>query len=86
MSASVNDGYYLNTLGNATMWGDSPAWYHNGACGLCYADGHSEIHKWLSPTARTRVTTSSHVPRGFDAHGRRDFQWLWERTSVPFNQ
>ncbi len=25
---------------------DFPASYHNGACGLSYADGHSEIHKW----------------------------------------
>jgi prepilin-type N-terminal cleavage/methylation domain-containing protein len=83
---SINDGYYLNTLGNVTAWGDSPAWYHNGACGFSYADGHSDIHKWLSPTARTKVTTSSHGPQGFDAQGKRDFQWLWERTSVPFNQ
>jgi prepilin-type N-terminal cleavage/methylation domain-containing protein/prepilin-type processing-associated H-X9-DG protein len=83
---SINDGYYLNTLGNQTQWGDSPAWYHNGACGFSFADGHSEVHKWLSATARTRVTTAEHVPRSFDAVGRRDFQWLWERTSVPISQ
>jgi prepilin-type N-terminal cleavage/methylation domain-containing protein/prepilin-type processing-associated H-X9-DG protein len=83
---SINDGYYLNTLGNSTIWGDSPAWYHNGACGFSFADGHSEIHKWLSSTARTRVTTASHSPQNFDAVGKRDFQWLWERTSVPFKQ
>jgi prepilin-type N-terminal cleavage/methylation domain-containing protein len=83
---SINDAYYLNTLGNQTQWGDSPAWYHNGACGVSFSDGHSEIHKWLSKSACTRVTTVGHNPTPFDAVGRRDFQWLWERTSVPLKQ
>ena len=78
---SINDGYYLNAA-NATAWGDSPAWYHNGACGLSYADGHSEIHKWISATARTPITTIGHSPKNFDVVGKRDFQWLWDRTSV----
>jgi prepilin-type N-terminal cleavage/methylation domain-containing protein/prepilin-type processing-associated H-X9-DG protein len=29
------------------VWQDLPASSHNGACGFSYADGHSEIHKWL---------------------------------------
>jgi prepilin-type N-terminal cleavage/methylation domain-containing protein/prepilin-type processing-associated H-X9-DG protein len=78
---SINDAYFLNAA-NATAWGDSPAWYHNGACGLSFADGHSEIHKWLSGTARTPVTTSVYSPKTFDVVGKRDFQWLWDRTSV----
>ena len=80
---SINDAYYLNTLGNQTQWGDSPAWYHNGAGGLSFADGHSEIHKWLSPRSKTKVTRQTHNPLPFNAVGKRDFQWLWERTSVP---
>ena len=28
---------------------DAPATYHNGACGFSFADGHSEIHKWVGP-------------------------------------
>jgi prepilin-type N-terminal cleavage/methylation domain-containing protein len=83
---SINDAYFLNTLGNQTQWGDSPAWYHNGAGGFSFSDGHSEIHKWLSKTACTRVTTTGHSPVAFDAVGRRDFQWLWERTSVTLKQ
>ncbi len=44
---SINDGYYLNDPGNmAANWGDTPASYHNGAGGISFADGHSEIHKW----------------------------------------
>lgn len=26
---------------------DFPANYHNGACGFSFADGHSEVHKWI---------------------------------------
>jgi prepilin-type N-terminal cleavage/methylation domain-containing protein/prepilin-type processing-associated H-X9-DG protein len=78
---SINDAYYLNTTFNRTQWGDSPAWYHNGAAGFSFADGHSEVHKWLGATSKTKVTTSSHNPRPFDATGKRDFDWLWERTS-----
>ena len=28
---------------------DMPAFYHSGAAGLAFADGHAEIHKWLDP-------------------------------------
>src|SRR5215469_14814196 len=28
-------------------WNDAPGSYHNGGCGFAFADGHSEIHKWL---------------------------------------
>ena len=29
------------------QWQDMPSSLHNGACGISFADGHSEIHKWL---------------------------------------
>ncbi|OQC70752.1 MAG: hypothetical protein BWX47_00123 [candidate division Hyd24-12 bacterium ADurb.Bin004] len=31
---------------------DIPSNYHNGACGFSFADGHSEIHKWVGPTIK----------------------------------
>jgi prepilin-type N-terminal cleavage/methylation domain-containing protein/prepilin-type processing-associated H-X9-DG protein len=34
---------------SATSVPDAPAAYHNGACGFSFADGHSEIHKWVGP-------------------------------------
>ena len=42
----------INDVGNFTYepggngWVDVPANYHNGAGGIAFADGHSEIHKW----------------------------------------
>jgi prepilin-type processing-associated H-X9-DG protein len=34
---------------SATGIPDAPATFHNGACGFAFADGHSEIHKWVGP-------------------------------------
>jgi prepilin-type N-terminal cleavage/methylation domain-containing protein/prepilin-type processing-associated H-X9-DG protein len=47
---SINDGYYIATLngfGGLYGWCDIPATYHNGACGLAFLDGHSEIRRWI---------------------------------------
>lgn len=38
---------------------DFPASYHNGACGLSFADGHSEIHKWMGNRIKPRVSGQS---------------------------
>jgi type II secretory pathway pseudopilin PulG len=29
------------------QFGDLPAFYHHRACGFSFADGHSEMHRWL---------------------------------------
>jgi prepilin-type processing-associated H-X9-DG protein len=44
---SINDGWMIEdpTL-EPPAWEDGPAVYHDGACGLSYCDGHSEIKKW----------------------------------------
>jgi len=42
---SINDGMFVCDP-NATTWVDIPASYHDGACGLSFADGHSEIKRW----------------------------------------
>jgi prepilin-type processing-associated H-X9-DG protein len=62
------------------MWGDGVASYHNGACGFSFADGHAEVHKWLSGTSKVKVTTTGFSARPFDAAGKRDFQWYNDRT------
>ncbi len=80
---SINDGYFLNNPGGNTHWGDGPASYHNGACGLAFADGHSEIHKWRSATTRIPVTFAWAHPE-FDALGQLDYQWLIQRTAIRY--
>jgi len=81
---SINDGYFLNNPDGASFWGDSPASYHCGACGISFADGHSEVHKWKSGATIFPVTTISYNPPAFDALGRQDNRWLMERTAVRY--
>lgn len=82
---SINDGFFLNNPDGygAGQWGDGPASYHNGACGISFADGHSEIHKWKSASTIIPVRFSW-SPRPFDAAGRLDYRWLMDRTAVKY--
>ena len=77
---SVNDAFFVVGL-NAGQWGDTPASYHNGACGFSFSDGHAEVHRWLSGTSKYPVkTVVGPTTRAFDGPGKRDYQWYKERT------
>ena len=57
---------------------DWPAWYHNGAAGFAFADGHSEIKRWTD--VRTRLGA---MPQGVPTQkGNKDIRWMSERTSA----
>jgi len=46
---SINDGLFQLDPGYALgqeKWRDLPAAYHDGACGMSFADGHTEMHVW----------------------------------------
>ena len=79
---SINDAYYLNNPDpNNSQWGDIPASYHNGAGGFSFADGHSEIHKWLSDRTKYPVRYSyNSLP--LDAPGHADYRWHAERLTI----
>jgi prepilin-type N-terminal cleavage/methylation domain-containing protein/prepilin-type processing-associated H-X9-DG protein len=77
---SVNDAFFIASR-TASQWGDTPASHHNGACGFSFADGHAEIHKWLSRTSKYGVKYQpgpATIP--FDAAGKVDFNWYNDRT------
>ncbi len=78
---SINDGAFFNAQGSRE-WIDLPANYHNNACGLSFADGHSEIHKWKGSVAARRVMINDFSRTAFRV-GDPDFPWLIERTSSP---
>ena len=77
---SINDGYFLLTLPASGSWGDLPASYHNGAAGFSFADGHSEIHKWLYPSTKLPVKVSTLASIGWSTKERGDFDWAAERV------
>jgi prepilin-type N-terminal cleavage/methylation domain-containing protein/prepilin-type processing-associated H-X9-DG protein len=80
--ASINDGFFI--VGHdVTSWGDTPASYHDGACGFSFADGHAEVHRWLSKTSIYPVNPANPAQlstRTFDVAGRQDHEWYQERT------
>jgi len=52
---SINDSWFIYTANGPSgisVWNDLPASYHNGACGFSFADGHSQIHKWLNGSTK----------------------------------
>ncbi|PYI85933.1 MAG: prepilin-type cleavage/methylation domain-containing protein [Verrucomicrobia bacterium] len=78
---SINDAFFI-TDPAVNNWQDVPASYHNGACGFSFADGHAEIHKWLSGASMYPVRYSAPAVKPFDAAGRRDMQWYKERIQL----
>jgi prepilin-type processing-associated H-X9-DG protein len=73
--ASINDGWFVHE--SKTSFVDYPASYHNGAGGLSFADGHSEVKKWKSPTIESYGKKTR-----FDVRlDTLDATWLYERTT-----
>jgi len=79
---SVNDGYFVNRA-YYWEWRDLPASYHDGAANLSFADGHSEMHRWLSAsTKKASRPDSAGLPFDLDSTDHADFEWLMQRTST----
>jgi prepilin-type N-terminal cleavage/methylation domain-containing protein/prepilin-type processing-associated H-X9-DG protein len=51
---SMNDAGFFNPQTKGSFV-DIPAAYHNGAGGFAFADGHSEIHKWVATLKTPRA-------------------------------
>ena len=77
---SVNDAFYGQMVNSSTIC-DCPGSYHNGACGLSFADSHAEIHKWLDPETKRPFTKGQIWPYG-QFQAKRDMAWLNERTTA----
>jgi prepilin-type N-terminal cleavage/methylation domain-containing protein/prepilin-type processing-associated H-X9-DG protein len=62
--------------------GDLPGMYHNRGCGFSFADGHSELHRWLDD--RTMPPMGKIVGDGgstFACPGNRDVAWLQDHST-----
>ncbi len=89
---SINDGYFVVDMagypqgpGGAASGArlkivDFPASYHNGAGGLSFADGHSEIRKWLDPRTKPSVSKTDR-PLDISSANNRDVVWMQERST-----
>jgi prepilin-type N-terminal cleavage/methylation domain-containing protein/prepilin-type processing-associated H-X9-DG protein len=62
---------------------DLPGMYHNKACGFSFADGHSEIKKWLDHRTTPPLVPGGQVLDGFDSARNRDVAWLQDKATRP---
>jgi prepilin-type N-terminal cleavage/methylation domain-containing protein len=63
---------------------DFPASYHNRAGGLSFADGHSEIKRWLDPRTMPPLVKGGLLPDSLgpvSSPRNRDIVWLQERAT-----
>jgi prepilin-type processing-associated H-X9-DG protein len=79
----LNDGFFVVDMGGyptgGTRMPDMPAAYHNNAGGLAFADGHSEIHKWVNPFTTKRVTKGETVGGG--PANNQDVRWMQDHAT-----
>jgi prepilin-type processing-associated H-X9-DG protein len=61
---------------------DFPASYHNGACGFSFADGHSEIRKWVDPRTIAPAKYDNSLSLNVSTPNNRDVLWMSERSSI----
>jgi len=84
---SINDGYF-----NVSMEGhpdkpkrweilDYPASYHNRAGGFSFADGHSEIKRWLDSRTTPVLKKGQTIPLGVASPDNPDVLWMQERAT-----
>lgn len=65
---------------------DFPASYHNHAGGLSFADGHSEIKKWVDPRTTPAVKNSTDLLLNVSSPKNQDAFWLMDRATRRDNQ
>jgi len=84
----INSGTFSCKFGEpvgSEQWQDLPATYHNRCSSFSFADGHSEIHKWMD--ARTYqqawavIGDSTHIPwNGVNLNRSVDYEWVMDHT------
>jgi len=59
-----------------------PAIYHNKGTAFSFADGHSELHRWVDESTFRQTADGTMAP-GFPLGSPTDVPWLTVRTTAP---
>jgi len=85
---SINDGWFAVDMTGfdpdkpaSVILVDYPASYHNRAGGLSFADGHSEIRKWVDPRTTPVLKPGQLLSLGVASPNNKDVIWMQERSS-----
>ena len=84
---SINDAAFAvqmqhpHTMSKARII-DFPASYHNGACGFSFADGHSEIKKWVDNRTIQAPQYGTKIQLNVASPDNKDVLWMSERSSA----
>jgi prepilin-type processing-associated H-X9-DG protein len=81
---SINDAYFVVTMNqrdSGCYIVDFPASYHNGAGGINFADGHSEIHRWRDPRTTPPLRDNFNLALNIPSPNNQDVAWLQDRTT-----
>ena len=80
---TIDDGYFAVKV-NQDIWQNYPAFRHGGSAGFSFADGHSEVKRWVEPSTGLLKNPLGFVPAVKNGTQRnRDLQWLSDRFINP---
>jgi len=74
---TIMDGY-SPTDASKYQLGDLPGFYHHLACGFSFADGHSELHRWLDSRTMPPLGPINPNAPSFSCPGNPDVAYLQE--------
>ncbi|MGA3143080.1 MAG: prepilin-type N-terminal cleavage/methylation domain-containing protein [Verrucomicrobiota bacterium] len=85
---TINDGSLAVSMAQIIV--DFPANYHGGGAGLAFADGHSELHKWMdvylmlipSPNLLSAAAEDGAPVSKFMSGPSQDLAWIQPLTSA----
>ena len=84
---SINDSHFT-AFGNMKSFSgeflDTPSGRHGNATGFAFADGHSEIHKWVDSSVENAEYGANGTPphKSMGTPGPQDFGWWTNHTAA----
>jgi len=80
----INAGGFANMMVESSASAriiDFPASYHNGAGGISFSDGHTEIRKWRDSRTRAPIHYDNSLQLNVASPNNEDMIWLAQRTT-----
>jgi prepilin-type N-terminal cleavage/methylation domain-containing protein/prepilin-type processing-associated H-X9-DG protein len=80
---TIDDGYFA-VLVNEDIWQNFPAYRHGGSASMSFADGHSELKRWIESSTGKLTNPSGYSPAPKNGTQKnRDLQWCADRYINP---